>query len=56
MQNQKYKKRQEGMLMDYLTTNKTAWDARTRVHLTSDFYDVAGFLSGKTSLREIELC
>ena len=41
--------------MDYLTTNKTAWDARTRVHLTSDFYDVAGFLSGKTSLREIEL-
>ncbi|MFB2669950.1 class I SAM-dependent methyltransferase [Shewanella xiamenensis] len=41
--------------MDYLTTNKTAWDARTRVHLTSDFYDVAGFLRGNSSLREIEL-
>lgn len=41
--------------MDYLTTNKIAWDARTRVHLTSDFYDVEGFLSGKTSLTEIEL-
>lgn len=41
--------------MDYLKTNKTAWNARTRVHLTSDFYDVAGFLSGNTSLREIEL-
>ena len=41
--------------MDYLTTNKTAWDARTLVHLTSDFYDVEGFLSGNTSLTEIEL-
>lgn len=40
---------------DYLTINRAAWDQRTRAHVVSDFYDVAGFLAGKTSLREIEL-
>lgn len=41
--------------MDYLQVNRTAWDARTAVHVESTFYDVPGFLSGQTSLREIEL-
>ncbi|HEY9258760.1 class I SAM-dependent methyltransferase [Chitinophaga sp.] len=40
---------------DYLSTNKELWNKRTAVHVTSDFYDVPGFLSGKTSLKEIEL-
>lgn len=40
---------------DYLTINREAWNARTGVHLTSDFYDVAGFIKGATSLNSIEL-
>ncbi|QLE83807.1 class I SAM-dependent methyltransferase [Shewanella sp. Scap07] len=41
--------------MDYLALNKAAWDARTKTHVGSKFYDVAGFLEGKSSLNEIEL-
>jgi len=41
--------------MDYRAINRAAWNRRTALHLDSDFYDMAGFLSGKTSLREIEL-
>lgn len=41
--------------MDYLKLNKEGWDKRTHVHVQSKFYDVDGFLSGKTSLKEIEL-
>lgn len=40
---------------DYFEMNRLAWDQRARVHVDSAFYDVAGFLGGKTSLREIEL-
>lgn len=40
---------------DYLTINKTAWNQRTIHHVASAFYDVPGFLAGKTSLNEIEL-
>lgn len=40
---------------DYLAINKEAWNARTDVHLTSDFYNVAGFIKGATSLNSIEL-
>lgn len=39
----------------YFEMNRAAWDQRARVHLDSAFYDVAGFLAGKTTLREIEL-
>lgn len=35
--------------------NREGWDQRAAAHLTSEFYDVEGFLSGQTSLREIEL-
>ncbi|HKJ18720.1 MAG TPA: class I SAM-dependent methyltransferase [Xanthomonadales bacterium] len=40
---------------DYFEMNRAGWDRRAAVHLDSAFYDVAGFLEGKTSLREIEL-
>lgn len=39
---------------DYLKLNREGWDQRTKAHLASRFYDVAGFLAGKTSLQEIE--
>lgn len=41
--------------MDYLTTNKQAWNERAKVHFDSSFYDVPSFLAGETSLTEIEL-
>lgn len=40
---------------DYFEMNRLAWDQRARVHVESSFYDVPGFLGGKSSLREIEL-
>lgn len=40
---------------DYLHFNKISWNKRTEVHFDSEFYDVKGFLEGKTSLQEIEL-
>lgn len=41
--------------MDYLKVNQDAWNQRTNIHVTSEFYDVNGFLDGKTSLKDIEL-
>jgi len=38
----------------YLDMNRNGWDMRTEAHFASEFYDVDGFLAGKTSLREIE--
>ena len=35
--------------------NRKGWDLRAIAHFESKFYDVAGFLAGETSLREIEL-
>ncbi|ESU22671.1 Methyltransferase type 12 [Flavobacterium enshiense DK69] len=40
---------------DYLDINKRTWNSKTDVHVTSDFYDVEGFLNGKNTLNEIEL-
>ncbi|CAH1001783.1 hypothetical protein LEM8419_02689 [Neolewinella maritima] len=40
---------------DYLQHNRAHWNARTAAHLHSAFYDVAGWLKGEESLREIEL-
>ena len=40
---------------NYLQVNRDHWNQRTPVHLTSDFYDVEGWLAGKECLREIEL-
>jgi SAM-dependent methyltransferase len=41
--------------IDYLAINKESWNNKTEIHLVSDFYDVAGFLTGNTSLNSIEL-
>lgn len=40
---------------NYLEINKNSWNKKTESHLTSEFYDVEGFLNGKSSLNEIEL-
>ncbi|HSD14815.1 MAG TPA: class I SAM-dependent methyltransferase [Flavobacterium sp.] len=40
---------------DYLDINKKTWNDKTDVHVTSDFYDMEGFLKGKNTLNEIEL-
>lgn len=40
---------------DYLEVNKESWNARLDSHVTSDFYDMESFLSGKSSLNAIEL-
>jgi hypothetical protein len=39
----------------YIEINRQSWNNRTETHIKSEFYDVAGFLKGKTSLNEIEL-
>lgn len=39
----------------YLAINKASWNARTEVHVTSEFYDLDGFLNGNSSLNPIEL-
>jgi len=39
----------------YFEMNRIGWDRRAAVHVESKFYDVAGFMAGASSLREIEL-
>ena len=41
--------------INYFEMNRIGWDRRVKAHIGSVFYDVNGFLAGKTSLREIEL-
>jgi ubiquinone/menaquinone biosynthesis C-methylase UbiE len=41
--------------LDYLTINRTSWNALADIHVNSSFYDMEGFLEGNTSLKEIEL-
>jgi ubiquinone/menaquinone biosynthesis C-methylase UbiE len=40
---------------NYLEVNRQSWNKKTEAHLKSEFYDLEGFLKGKTSLNEIEL-
>lgn len=40
---------------DYIAINRASWNNKVRFHLESDFYDVAGFLKGASSLHSIEL-
>ncbi len=40
---------------DYLRINKESWNNKVDLHLASDFYDMEGFLQGKSSLNSIEL-
>jgi len=44
-----------GSEQNYAEINKQSWNNRTDVHIKSEFYDVAGFLKGNTSLMDIEL-
>ncbi|WP_282042940.1 class I SAM-dependent methyltransferase [Winogradskyella flava] len=43
------------MEKDYLKINKVSWNTKVKYHVESDFYDVKGFLNGKSSLNDIEL-
>lgn len=40
---------------NYIEINKKSWNKRTEYHIKSDFYDIEGFLKGKSSLNSIEL-
>lgn len=40
---------------NYIEKNRNAWNKRAELHFDSQFYDVKGFLEGKTSLNQIEL-
>ncbi|TDC09109.1 class I SAM-dependent methyltransferase [Nonomuraea longispora] len=40
--------------MDYLETNRANWNSRVPVHVGSDFYDVEGFVAGRSPLRPFE--
>jgi SAM-dependent methyltransferase len=42
-------------LPDYITINKETWNNKTDTHIASEFYNVEGFLEGKSSLNQIEL-
>ncbi|SFB74164.1 Methyltransferase domain-containing protein [Flexibacter flexilis DSM 6793] len=39
---------------NYLHVNRQSWNGRVEAHLQSEFYDVAGFLAHKNSLKSIE--
>ena len=39
----------------YISANKELWNKRVAIHVKSDFYDLASFKSGQTSLNDIEL-
>jgi SAM-dependent methyltransferase len=39
---------------DPVAANRRLWDARTPVHVASEFYDVDGFRAGRTSLHDLE--
>jgi len=39
---------------DYIAINRESWNNKTTIHLTSEFYDLKGFLNGQSSLNDIE--
>ena len=40
---------------NYLEINKDSWNKRTQYHVNSNFYEMAAFKAGKSSLMDIEL-
>lgn len=42
-------------MQDFISLNRDSWNNRVDAHLQSEFYDMPGFLSGKSSLNDIEL-
>lgn len=43
------------LYQEYLEKNRSSWNKRAELHFSSEFYDVKGFLDGKSSLKSIEL-
>lgn len=43
------------MMENYIDQNRNSWNKRAEIHFDSEFYDVKGFLEGKSSLNAIEL-
>lgn len=43
------------MSTQYLSVNSASWDVRTKEHVRSAFYDIDGFIQGKSSLKSVEL-
>ena len=41
--------------LNYIEINRNSWNNKTDAHLKSEFYDLDGFLKGKSSLNDIEL-
>lgn len=39
---------------EYFDANQRLWDAKTRIHLTSAFYDMKNFMSTRNSLNQLE--
>jgi SAM-dependent methyltransferase len=39
----------------WLETNRAMWDERVPIHVAGEFYDVEGFLGGRSKLRDFEL-
>ena len=40
---------------DWMAANRALWDERVAIHVAGDFYDVDGFLAGRSSLRPFEV-
>jgi len=40
---------------NYIEVNRELWDAKTKHHVASAFYDNEGFIKGRSSLNEVEL-
>ena len=40
---------------DWLELNRANWDARVPIHASSRFYDIPGFVGGRSALRDFEL-
>ena len=40
---------------DFFEVNRKLWNDKTKIHVDSEFYDVAAFKAGKSSLNAIEL-
>lgn len=43
------------MQFDYIAINRALWNQKTEYHFNSEFYDVEGFLKGRSSLNDLEL-
>ncbi|MCC5944944.1 MAG: class I SAM-dependent methyltransferase [Bernardetiaceae bacterium] len=40
---------------NYLEINRQSWNKKVDIHFSSEFYDIEGFMNGKTSLNDIEV-